>query len=284
MKMRGAALVLVLWVVALLTTTIAAFAMTARVEHLQGRVTGDLAGGEQIAHAGIDYALSRMRATPTQPSWRADGRPYRWQFDGRTVELRIVDETGKVDLNKADLNLLQALLRALNVAPDKAARLAGAIVDWRDIDSLLQVSGGAETADYQAAGLPYGAKNAPFDSISELQRVLGMEPALYAQLAPMVTVYGSGRPSSRFAAAPVLTAMGMDAALIMAQREREDGSPGMGETSPMGSDTGTYSVESKVQLVAERQAVTRAVVRLNPSAMAGAPYTVLQWEQGAMSR
>lgn len=284
MKMRGAALVLVLWVVALLTTTIAAFALTARVEHLQGRVTGDLAGGEQIAHAGIDYALSRMRATPTQPSWHADGRPYRWQFDGRTVELRIVDETGKVDLNKADLNLLQGLLRALNVVPDKAARLAGAIVDWRDVDSLLQVSGGAETADYQTAGLPYGAKNAPFDSISELQRVLGMEPALYAQLAPLVTVYGSGRPSPRFAAVPVLTAMGMDAALIVAQRERGDGSPGMGETSPMGGDTGTYSVESKVQLVAERQAVTRAVVRLNPGAMAGAPYTVLQWEQGAISR
>ena len=284
MKMRGAALVLVLWVVALLTTTIAAFALTARVEHLQGRVTGDLAGGEQIAHAGIDYALSRMRATPTQPSWHADGRPYRWQFDGHVVELRIVDETGKVDLNKADLNLLQGLLRALGVAPDKAARLAGAIVDWRDVDSLLQVSGGAETADYQAAGLPYGAKNAPFDSISELQRVLGMEPELYAKLAPLVTVYGSGRPSPRFAPAPVLTALGMDAALITAQRERADGSAGMGETSPMGGDTGTYSVESKVQLVAERQAVTRAVVRLNPGAMAGAPYTVLQWEQGVMSR
>ena len=281
MKVRGAALVLVLWVVALLTTVIAAFALTARVEHLQGRVTGDLAGGEQVAHAGIDYALSRMHATPTQPSWHADGRPYRWQFDGHAVELRIVDE---VDLNKADLNLLQGLLRALGVAPDKAARLAGAIVDWRDVDSLLQVSGGAETADYQAAGLPYGARNAPFDSISELQRVLGMEPELYAQLAPLVTVYGSGQPSPRFAPAPVLTAMGMDAALIMAQRERADGGAGMGETSPMGGDSGTYSVESKVQLVAERQAVTRAVVRLNPGAMAGAPYTVLQWEQGAMSR
>ena len=284
MKVRGAALVLVLWVVALLTTVIAAFALTARVEHLQGRVTGDLAGGEQIAHAGIDYALSRMRATPTQPSWHADGRPYRWQFDGHAVELRIVDEAGKVDLNKADLNLLQGLLRAIGVAPDKAARLAGAIVDWRDIDSLLQVSGGAETADYQAAGLPYSAKNAPFDSISELQRVLGMEPELYARLAPLVTVYGSGQPSPRFAPAPVLTAMGMDAALIMAQRERADGSTGMGETSHMGGDIGTYSVESKVQLVAERQAITRAVLRLNPGAMAGAPYTVLQWEQGAISR
>ena len=61
MKMRGAALVLVLWVVALLTTTIAAFALTARVEHLQGRVTGDLAGGEQIPHAALVVAVADRR-------------------------------------------------------------------------------------------------------------------------------------------------------------------------------------------------------------------------------
>jgi len=97
-------------------------------------------------------------------------------------------------------------------------------------------------------------------------------------------VYGSGRPNPRFAPAAVLTAMGMDAALIMAQREREDRTPGMGETSAGGGDSGTYSVASSVQLVAERQAVTRAVVRLNPGGMAGAPYMVLQWEQGAMTR
>src|SRR5690606_21794290 len=88
--MRGAALVLVLWLVALLAASIGAFALSARVEYMQGRVAADLGAGQQIAQAGIDYALSRMRPIPTQPAWHADGRPYRWQFDGRSVELRIV--------------------------------------------------------------------------------------------------------------------------------------------------------------------------------------------------
>lgn len=284
MNMRGAALVLVLWMIALLAATIGAFALSARVEYMQGRLTADLGAGQQIAHAGMDYAMSRMQSTPTQPGWHADGRRYRWQFAGRSVDLRVVDETGKVDLNQADFALLEALLRALAVAPSRAIQVAGAIVDWRDIDDLKQPSGGAESADYAAAGYPYGAKNARFDSIGELQRLLGMDAELYAQLAPLVTVYGSGRPDARFAAAPVLTALGMDAALVIAQRERElvAGAGGMPLAAAGGS--GTYSVDSRVQLGNGRVAVLRSVVRLAPPGAQGTAYTVLRWEQGAVAR
>src|SRR5690606_8667538 len=106
---------------------------------------------------------------------------------------------------------------------------------------------------------PYGAKNARFDSIGELQRLLGMDAALYEQLAPLVTVFGSSRPNSQFAAAPVLTALGMDAALVIAQREREDAAGGIGQTPPlaMNAGSGTYSVDSRVQLGNGRVAVLR---------------------------
>ncbi len=285
MNMRGAALVLVLWMIALLAATIGAFALSARVEYMQGRVTAELGGGQQIAHAGIDYALSRMRATPMQPRWHADGRRYRWQFAERSVDLRIVDETGKVDLNQADRSLLEGLLRALALEPARATQVAGAILDWRDTDDLKQPSGGAESADYAAAGYPYGAKNARFDSIGELQRLLGMDAALYAQLAPLVTVFGSSRPDPRFAAAPVLTALGMDAALVIAQREREDAAGGIGQTPlAVAAGSGTYSVDSRVQLGNGRVAVLRSVVRLAPEGAQGTAYTVLRWEQGAVAR
>lgn len=288
MRARGAALVLVLWLVALLAAIIGAFALSARVEYMQGRGTADLGGGQEIAHAGIDYALSRMRPTPTQPAWRADGRRYRWQFDGRTVELRIIDESGKVDLNQAERPLLEGLLRAVEVEPARATRLAGAIIDWRDADDLLQPGGGAETADYLAAGHPYGAKNARFDSIAELQRLLGMDAALYAKLAPLVTVYGIGRLDMRFAPAPVLVAMGLDADLVMAQREQEDADAVIGQTDavPLAAmvGSGIYSVDSQVLLGGGRRAVLRAVVRLAPEGGSDAPYTVLRWEQGAVSR
>jgi general secretion pathway protein K len=267
MRARGAALVLVLWLVALLTATIGAFALSARVEYMQGKVTADLGAGQEIAHAGVDYALSRMHATPTQPAWHADGRRYRWQFDGRTVELRVIDEAGKVDLNQADRPLLEGLLRALGVEATRATQVAGAVLDWRDVD-------------YAAAGYPYPAKNARFDSIGELQRLIGMDADLYEQLAPLVTVYGQARPDARLAQAPVLTAMGMDAALVIAARERE--TPGGG--GAVGGGSGIYSVDSRVRMGDEREAVLRTVVRLAPEGAAGMPYTVVRWEQGAVSR
>lgn len=280
MKARGAALVMVLWLVALLTATIGAFALSARVEYMQGRVTADLGAGQEIAHAGVDYALSRLRSTPTQPAWQADGRRYRWQFDGRTVDLRIFDEAGKVDLNQADRPLLEGLLRALGVEPSRAAQVAGAIIDWRDADDLRQPGGGAESADYAAAGYPYPAKNAHFESIGELQRLIGMDAALYEQMAPLVTVFGRARPDSRLAQAPVLTALGLDAALVIAARERE-GPEGGGS---VGGGSGIYSVDSRVQMGDERVAVLRTVVRLAPEGAVGMPYTVVRWEQGAVSR
>lgn len=285
MTARGAALVLVLWLIALLAALVGAFALTARVEALQGRVLGEGTQAQEHARAGLEYALSRLAGTPLQPGWRPDGRRYRWQFDGSQVDVRIVAESGKVDLNLADAALLAALLRALGAEQGQAERLAGAIVDWRDADDLGQPVGAAEDRDYAAAGLPYGAKDAPFESVAELQRVLGMDAGLYRQLAPNVTLFGGrSRPEAVFAPAPVLTALGLDAADIVARREAEAG-PGSPDAAaaivePAG---GTYSIESRARLERGREAVLRAVVRLGPSPLPGTAYTVLRWEEG-MSR
>ena len=69
----------------------------------------------------------------------------------------------------------------------RAARLVDAIGDWKDADDLRRPNG-AEADDYKAAGSPYLPANAPFETVPELQRVLGMTPALYAKLAENLTV------------------------------------------------------------------------------------------------
>src|SRR5690606_20421139 len=143
-------------------------------EALQGRVLVQRAAAREVARAGLEYAVLRLVDEDMDSRWRADGRLYRWQFQGLPVELRIIDETGKVDLNLADTPLLSALLQALEGDPATADQLAAAIADWRDSDSLTQPAGGAEDPAYAEAGLPYGAKDAPFESLAELRQVLGM--------------------------------------------------------------------------------------------------------------
>lgn len=283
---RGAALVLVLWLIALLTAVIGAFALSARVEHLQQRVLGDDAVGQEQARAGLEYALYRLQPRADRPAWVADGRRYRWQFDDGRIDLRIRDENGKINLNLADAALLDAFLRAMGEEPARARQLAGAILDWRDADSLKQPGGGAETADYRAAGLPYGARNARFETLGELQRVLGMDAQLYAKLEPMLTLYSrQSRPDPRVAEGPVLTALGLDAERLLAERAQAAAAEGAAAAAaPLASGSGTYSIESRAADARGRISVLRAVVRTGAAQSPGTAYTVLRWEQGMAAR
>ncbi len=283
---RGAALVLVLWLVALLTALVGAFALSARIEHLQQRVQDDAGRAQEIGRAGVAYAMSRLRADPLRPSWQPDGRRYRWSYDGARVDIRAEDESGKVNINLADPALLQAFLRALEVPEEQAGRLAGAIIDWRDADDLSPPGGGAELADYVAAGLPHGPRNGPFETLGELQRVLGMTPDLFQRVRPFITLHGrQSRPDPRFAQAPVLVALGLDADTILAQRRQQQADPDSATEAPaITGGSGTYSIECRVTDERGRIALSRAVVRGGRSGTTGQAYTVLQWEQGMTSQ
>lgn len=277
--MRGAALLLVLWLVALLTALVGAYALTARIEALQGRVGSRGAMAQEIARAGMEYALVRVADRNPETHWQPNGRAYAWRFDGHDVQVRIIDETGKVDLNQADVPLLSRLMQALGEPPDASDALAAAIVDWRDADDLSQPVGGAEDGDYAAAGRPYGAKDAPFETIAELEQVLGMTPDLYARLEPFLTLYsGRGQPDSTYAQGPVLVAMGMDATAWLAQREAAGAA---GALQLVGTGSGTYSIESRARLADGRETSLRTVVRAGASPVPGSAYTLLRWEEGA---
>jgi len=277
-RAQGAALILVLWLIALLAMLVGAFALTARMESWQGQVARDGSVVREHARAGLEYALVRVVDSQAQTRWLPDGRAYSWSFAGSRVVVRLIDEGGKVDINQADANLLAALLRVRGVEADRAASLAAAILDWRDADNLSQPQGGAEDPDYAAAGLGYGAKDAPFESIDELQQVLGMDADLYARIAPYLTIYsGRNLPDSTYAPGPVLQAMGLDAERLLAQRElpQEQGS------ALVGSGSGTYSIDSHATLRDGKEATLRAVIRAAGGPLPGSAYAVLRWEEGA---
>ncbi len=286
-RVQGAALLLVLWLIVLMTGLVGGFALLARVEGLQGRALTRGLVADNAARAGVEYALTRVALTDPRQRWRADGRPYRWRFAGADVEVSVVDEGGKVDLNQADVPLLGALLRAVGLDQALSERLAAAIADWRDTDPLSQPAGGGEDSDYANAGLPYGAKDAEFESVAELQQVLGFTPAIYARIEPHVTVFsGRARPEPAFASAEVLDALGMNGQQLIAQRRRGESAsgpalPGMEGGEPLNAATsGTYSIDSRAQLADGRAAALRVVVRAGGSGIPGTAYTALRWEEG----
>jgi len=186
----GIALVLVLWIIALLTTIAGSFAYSMRTEALVARNTVAMARARAAADGAVYRAIfeaSRPQITPD--AWKRNGQVYQWQLAEITLRVSITDESGKIDLNTAAEPLMLNVLQKLGgLNAEEAAKLLDAIVDWRDADDLRRPNG-AEEPEYRAAGRNYKPANAPFESIEDLQRVLGMTPALFARLAPFLTVY-----------------------------------------------------------------------------------------------
>lgn len=300
---RGAALVLVLWLIVLLTAVVGGYVLTARTGGLQGRVELRQLQGDAAARAGVEYALWRLNHPEPALRWHPDGRPYPWQYGGAELEVRITDERGKVDLNRAPPALLQALLEALGTDPGRAAMLAARIVDWRDIDEQPGPDG-AEGPAYAAAGRAYGSKDAPFETVGELLQVLGIEPGDYLELAPYLSVHsGLARPEPAFAALPVLQALQLpEADELAGLRERAaagEGVPAAGVVPGAAAGSaqrllqvaeggafrrGTYSIDSLARLPDGSRTVTRAVVSPRGMGALGAGYIVLAWEEGTSPR
>lgn len=289
MRARGAALLLVLWLLVLLTGVISVFALSARTEALQGRFLGRSVSARYIAEAGIEVAVMRLQGNDDAMRWVPDGRVNEFDFEGMKLQVRVVDESGKVDLNSADPDVLIGVMRALGVEETLARQLSGAIIDWRDADNLLNAEGGAEDPEYAAAGLPYGAKDRPFQAISELRQVLGMDESIYRVLVPYLTVYtGMARPDTRFAAEPVLRGLGLgDEQIAQILVDRATRQPGQADPASQNGNntlaaqgTGTYSIRSRATRTDGTQAEINATLRLGAGGSFGLLYTPLSWRVG----
>lgn len=186
---NGIALIIVLWILTLLTLIASSFIHAMRTEFNIVGNSVSRAKLEAAAHAAIQRGILEVMKPPQLVDrWATDGTPVSWEYQGSTLQVSIVDESGKIDINLVTEALLRGLLRSQGVAEEESISLADAILDWRDLDSLKRMHG-AEEAEYAAAGLSYKPSNAPFQSIEELRLVLGMTPALYQRLAPLITIY-----------------------------------------------------------------------------------------------
>lgn len=204
---RGIALVAVLWGLAILSIIAAAFLADTRSQGTIARNLMENAKAQSLADAGVYRAIAGILSIDPAIAWRADGTAYQLSLGEGEVLITITDEGGKVDLNRAQDRLLRGLFEGFGMPENDAAALIDAIRDFADRDDDRRPAG-AEDGDYIAAGLEWGAKDAPFEAVEELQQVLGMSRPLYDRLSPFLTVY-SGRAQVNPVVAPreVLMAM-----------------------------------------------------------------------------
>ena len=147
-RQRGMAMVLVLWVLSILIIMAGSFALSMRREAAIVSVIKNNARAMAIAESGLALAEMMLLSSDPNKVWRADGNIYEIVAADAKIRIRLLSETGKIDINKADQAALQSLMAFAPIDSDQQSKLVNAILDWRDADDLVHIDG-AEKEEYQ---------------------------------------------------------------------------------------------------------------------------------------
>jgi DNA uptake protein ComE-like DNA-binding protein len=168
---RGIALVLVLWILAALIALAAGLATMTHSEVQISRNYGDLIRCRWAARSGENRGIIEVEKLAKDGRGLSDSQiKLSSEQDGidlgdASFEALISDEAGKVNINTASAETLEALFGSKEIA--------ACIIDWRDKDDQPQPMG-AENEYYSGLSMPYRCKNAQFSTIRELFLVKGI--------------------------------------------------------------------------------------------------------------
>jgi type II secretory pathway component PulK len=167
---RGAVLIVVMLIAAVLASLSLVYSRSVRVEM---RAVDNAAGAAQaraIAEAAAQVVMTLGSEAPVEAVEIGEGGAY-WIIrpdpeSDLTHDFGIVDEAAKLNLNAASEEMLLKL-------PEMNEDLAGVIIDWRDRDDQISSAGGSESEYYLVLADPYLAKNASLESLEELLLLRG---------------------------------------------------------------------------------------------------------------
>ncbi len=184
---KGMALMMVIWLITLLMTMVLAFCLMTRANVYSAYATSVGIRGKYLAQAGLERAVAelyyrgvdRTAAVSEQVTdcWRTDGTPYTDKVGDDSYEVRVVDESGKIQLNaltdRTGVILTNLLVGNLGVSLEDAYTIVDSILDWKGKGELHRLHG-AKSDYYMSLPVPYKSKNGPFDTLEELLLVKGV--------------------------------------------------------------------------------------------------------------
>jgi general secretion pathway protein K len=269
---RGMALIMVLWLVALLGIIASSHARNVHTETRLAARHIEVAAARALTEAGIQHAILELLVAEKVNQMPVDGTVGQINFNGSEIRIAIRDATGLVDLNTAGPALLMSLVATLNIDHETQQKIVASILDWRDGDDLSHLDG-AEDSDYQAAGHAWSARDDAFSSIEELRYVMGMTQLRFNELAPFVTIYSQQSSINlEFASPYLITALTGQDVVAAEQRARPGRQP---DQTKIGS--GTYHIYVSTAGTDGIEASAEAVVRLSTDD--NRPYHLLYWHE-----
>ncbi|KTC21900.1 type II secretion system protein GspK [Pseudomonas viridiflava] len=238
-RQQGVALLVVLWVLAVLSLLLGGLAGWVQLESRQALWLRQNTHALLAAEGGLNMAVQGLLDPAQRKRWVADGRPVALRMDDTQLLVSIRSERGKLDLNSAPAADIARLLQACGASRNLASSIAQTVEAQRD--------------DGQA----------PLRVVEEIRQLPGMTQALYTRLLPEVTLWsGLDRPDPAFASAllrralnlPNQSAVGADAGEVLA-------------------------IDSRAERPGGVVALLQTIVLLSPSEGGAQPYRVLRWQE-----
>ncbi len=309
---KGAALISVLWLTAVLVAIAFSVSTTVRGEIDRATTLSEGIRCQFLARG----AMARFFLDHQQLGKRifAAGPIYRYSFPEGEAVVELVPEASKLNVNMIQPEDLSRLLLALGVMPDQAEAITAAIVDWR----MSPMSGQASPFDagYLERGPTFLPRHASIQDGEELLLVRGVTRELYygslqrnavGELVPRgglkdcLSVYGSNVGVDAQSAHPaVMLALGIPeegVARIMEMRRltprfapeqwsllRESLGPAAGRLGLGGRSMYTMRATARLRAgngLSDTRRSVAALIKFEPKPQV--PYHLLRWEDNVLA-
>lgn len=225
---EGAALIVALWVLLLLTLIIATFTYDMRIESEVTVYARNRYKAQYLAQAGMEWARAMLAKKVTAPAEGealnvedgddeqmviaalniSKGVPVsglRKELGEGFFEISLLPEEGRRNVNKLDDRDWEEILDQANVPEEDWPELIDCFNDWVDEGDEHRLNG-AESDDSFYKDRGYECKNAPLDTVDELLLIKGFtEDIVYGRparskdekpllgIAQWLTTYGEGK-------------------------------------------------------------------------------------------
>ena len=174
---KGLVIIAVLWTVVVLMVIVAVLGRKSRLDMKVCMARMDAVRCKWACRAGVEKAVAVLNDDETEndtllDTWSDNDEDFNDVMLERCVlQIRVVDEASKLDINAATKEQLMGL-------PYMLEEIADAIVDWRDTDDAPS-GAGVESGYYEGLDFGYRARNGPFRTIRELLMVKGVTEELF---------------------------------------------------------------------------------------------------------
>ena len=267
---RGMALIAVLWIVAALAILATGMTQSVRQQVRVTALTLDAVAAQAVGDGAIALALQALQTMPQRPQQAVTETV---TYGGADIAVEVMPLDGLISLNGASVPLLTALLQVAGGLPaPQAEALAQQLDDWR-------AGRGGEL------GTPVPRH---FEAPEDLLLVPGVDYALYARLAPLVSadLGGASRVNPQAAPPGVLAVLadGNQARVAAYLGQRASGQPGLDTTGFQTAFIDTagsnlYRLRASVPLEAGKMLHLTQDVALGSGSSRIAPWRVLRTDR-----